>query len=187
MPWAHSTLHLRGDFMSVDRCGTAWAGHSTRCAAFTAATFGAWRHSVTQRAERHRSITLAPYPKQAICIRSTCAWETLGQSRAAGWHSKPWDARLFDLVYDTETTMQQALRYDFAALLQQGSGVQLPHYGGVDSYLEHCCLSGFPSVQIMLSRLGCTEQPGSPALSRPTPAVVQAMEDEYLGSHPYYK
>ena len=96
-------------------------------------------------------------------------------------------ARLFDVVCDTEATMQRALRYDFAALLQQGSGVQLPHYGGVDSYLEHCCLSGFPSVQIMLSRLGCTEQPGSPILSRPTPVVVQAMRDEYLGSHPYYK
>ena len=96
-------------------------------------------------------------------------------------------ARLFDLVYDTEATMQRALRYDFAALLQQGSTVQLPHYGGVDNYLEHCAMSGFPSVQIMLSRLGCTEQPGSPTLSRPTPAVVQAMGDEYLGSHPYYK
>ena len=44
-----------------------------------------------------------------------------------------------------------------------------------------------PSVQVALSRLGCTEQPGSPTLSRPTPAVVQAMGDEYLGSHPYYK
>ena len=92
VPCAHSTLHLRGASMSVDRCGTAWAGHSTRCAASTAAAFGAWRHSVAQRAARHRSNTRAPYPNQAIRIRSTCAWATPSQSRAAGWHSKPWDA-----------------------------------------------------------------------------------------------
>ena len=86
-------------------------------------------------------------------------------------------ARLFDVVY--------------AALLQQGPGSQLPYDGDVDSYLQHCASSGFPSVQVMLSRLGCTEQPaagaGSPTFSRPTAVLVQAMKDEYLGNHPYYK
>ena len=123
------------------------------------------------------------------------SWQATGVTFSCLQGVSSSSARLFDIVYDTEATMQRALRHDYVALLQQDSEHEMPYYGDVNSYLQHCAASGFPSVQVALNAVGCTEQAAEATgigtlpvgFSRPAATMVSAMKDEYLAHHPYYK
>ena len=102
-------------------------------------------------------------------------------------------ARLFDMLYDTEATMQRALRVDLAFVLH--TGMQLPGWASSECFLINCAQFGSEYLNDALASIGCTPtfttDPGDgsevlPSFSPPGPGMVDALASEYLGSHPWY-
>ena len=102
-------------------------------------------------------------------------------------------ARLFYVLYDTEATMQRALRVDLAFVLH--TGMQLPGWASSECFLINCAQFGSEYLNDALASIGCTPtfttDPGDgsevlPSFSPPGPGMVDALASEYLGSHPWY-